>query len=130
MTRYLILLLLVVGCIEQPKPHPVVRKPSLYARIGGYDKVEAIVEDFSKRQGNSVFKEERVKRRLIEHLSAALGGPWSGGPEELRRFLLDIDHQQGAAEIMRGLEQSIRATDLGERTLSEVLAALQPKTTR
>jgi hypothetical protein len=84
-----LLVLLAAGCMEQAKPNPLARRPTLYARLNGEPFLAGVVDDFvagvikagpEGPLGKSTWEffergGDPLKRELVEELGAALGGP-------------------------------------------------------
>jgi hemoglobin len=82
-----LVVLCLAGCMEQSKPQPVARTPSLYTRLGGEEGISKVVDDFV----TNVLAEEKIrevhkkhfrtgdvaglKRKLIDQIGEATGGP-------------------------------------------------------
>jgi hemoglobin len=70
-----------------PVATPVTgQEPTLYQRLGGYDALAAVVDDFLARlagdpqlerffAGHSTDSLQRIRQRIVEQLCAATGGP-------------------------------------------------------
>jgi truncated hemoglobin YjbI len=130
---------LLAGCLEQPKPNALPRTQSLYTRLGGEGKLAEIVERFAVKVTRSpevsgpikqAFAEpggEAVKRKLVEQLGAALGGPYEARPDLFLTALQGHVSSLGAPsrKALKGLlEAAIRETVQGERLLEDVNKAL------
>src|SRR5215471_17038475 len=87
-------LLLLAGCMEQPKPKPLPRTPSLYTRLGGSARLEKIADAFVaevqktdavREPIKEAFREDPEARQqaLVHHLGAACGGPQEPSPRGL-----------------------------------------------
>lgn len=85
----MVVLLLLVGCCweasAQEKAHPQ-ESPSLYKRLGGYDALAAVTDDFVGRlvgdkqlgrffNGVSTDSRKRIRQLVLDQLCAATGGP-------------------------------------------------------
>jgi hemoglobin len=86
----LIVLLLLVGGLSQTraqdKAHPPQESQSLYKRLGGYDALAAVTDDFVGRlvgdkqltrffNGVSTDSRKRIRQLVLDQLCAATGGP-------------------------------------------------------
>ena len=86
----LVVLLLLIGCgwqvSAQQKAHPPQETPSLYKRLGGYDALAAVTDDFVGRlvgdkqltrffNGVSTDSRKRIRQLVLDQLCAATGGP-------------------------------------------------------
>ena len=108
---------------------------SLYAKIGGYDALDVIVEDFYCRvldddhlagfyAGSNM---KCVKARQVEFLSAVLGGPgpYTGTP------MRQVHEGRGItmhhfAMVAAHLADSLCAAGLHPDTITEILRAIAP----
>src|SRR5205823_14370184 len=118
------LVLLAAGCMEQAKPQPLPRRPTLYARLGGEPALGRVVNDFvagAARGGpaREFFEKggDALRHELVGELGGLLGGPQparrdkllemfrAAGPQhagELERQLADAFAKPGARD--RGRE--------------------------
>ena len=85
----LVVLLLLVGCYGQVRAQQSAHQettPSLYKRLGGYDALAAVTDDFVKRlvedkqltrffNGVSTDSRKRIRQLVLDQLCAATGGP-------------------------------------------------------
>lgn len=86
----LVVLLLLLGCgwevRAQQKAHPPQETRSLYQRLGGYDALAAVTDDFVGRlvgdkqltrffNGVSTDSRKRIRQLVLDQLCAATGGP-------------------------------------------------------
>jgi hemoglobin len=71
---------------SHPAPQDATAQKSLYARLGGYDAVAAVVDDFVGRlvndkqferffAGHSTDSKKRIRQHILDQLCAAAGGP-------------------------------------------------------
>ncbi len=140
-TLWLVFGLLAAGCMEGQKAAPVSRTPSPYTRLGGTAGLEKVVDHFVARAAASTelrpplreaFRGEDVgplKQRLVRGLGAALGGPYPGTLEDLRRTLLSLSEDTGYQDmgVLLGLlDRAMEDADVGPRARQDVLAALKP----
>lgn len=81
-------LLLALACLAAPSAAAQDGQPkkSLYARLGGYDAIAAVVEDFVVRlvsdkkferffAGHSTDSKKRIRQHIVDQFCAAAGGP-------------------------------------------------------
>jgi hemoglobin len=84
----LVLLLLLVGCGLEVRAQELAHQetPSLYKRLGGYDALAAVTDDFVKRlvedkqltrffNGVSTDSRKRIRQLVLDQLCMATGGP-------------------------------------------------------
>jgi hemoglobin len=108
---------------------------SIYDRIGGYEALEVVVEDFYCRvleddhlsgffAGTNM---NRLKGKQVEFFAAALGGPepYTGAP------MKHVHKGRGITRhhfnlVAGHLEDSLTAAGVPEATISEILGAIAP----
>jgi hemoglobin len=108
---------------------------TIYDRIGGYEALEVVVEDFYCRvlddENLSGFfagaNMSRLKGKQVEFFAAALGGPepYTGAPMKHvhRGRGITIDH----FNLVAGhLKDSLCAAGVPDTTIAEILAAIAP----
>jgi hemoglobin len=78
---------LLVAAVGLPSVTPVrAQERSLYVRLGGYDALAAVVDDFVPRlvgdsllvrffRGHGTAAQQRIRQLLVDQLCAATGGP-------------------------------------------------------
>jgi hemoglobin len=108
---------------------------SIYDRIGGYQGLEVVVEDFYCRvlddehlagffAGTNM---KRLKGKQVEFFAAALGGPrpYTGAPmKQVHQGRgITMDHFNLVAAH---LTDSLRAAGVPETTIGDILAAIAP----
>ena len=82
----LALSMLLSASINAPALAQVKKEKTLYQRLGGYDAIAAVVDDFIGRlvgdsrfekffSGFSVDSKKRIRQHLVDQLCAAAGGP-------------------------------------------------------
>jgi hemoglobin len=114
----------------------LVRKPktdSIYERIGGYQALEVVVEDFYCR----VLDDDRVsgffagtnmsrlKRKQVEFFAAALGGPGPYAGVPMKQVHQDRGITKHHFNLVAGhLEDSLCAAGVPEATIAEILGAV------
>jgi hemoglobin len=109
---------------------------SLYSRLGGYDALAAVTDDFIGRLaadsrlgrffgGMSKNSSNRVRQLVIEQLCAATGGPciYTGRDARTAHTGLNITEQDWSAAVAH-LVATLDKFHVGEREKSEVLAAV------
>jgi truncated hemoglobin YjbI len=137
----LLLPFLAAGCLEGQKPNPLPRTPSVYTRMGGTAKLETVVDSFVDLAAASTDLPEpirdhfrgpdtaKLKKGLVRQLGAALGGPYHGTLEELKRALGSPDQEvtsKDAAVLLRLLDRAMESSEVPGDVRQQVLAALQP----
>ena len=74
------------GINASPAAQDAAAQKSLYARLGGYDAIAAVVDDFVGRlvtdkqferffTGHSTDSKKRIRQHIVDQLCAAAGGP-------------------------------------------------------
>jgi truncated hemoglobin YjbI len=138
---WLLVALIVVGCMEGQKKAPLPRKPSLYTDLGGDAKLEVVVDKFVERAAASSRLREPIraafqgedttdlKRQLVRRLGAALGGPYPGTKKDLQQFLVSLaGSEEVNAEDMNVLlgllDQAMKDAGVG-RARKEVMTSLE-----
>ena len=126
-----LLVLLAAGCMEQSKPQPQTRQPSLYTRLGGEPFLERAVDTFVARVANprtGMHKATReyfqvggdaLKRELVEELGALLGGPQPPRRDKLLE-MFRVAGGQDAQELQAVLRQACKDAGAAARDLEEV----------
>jgi hemoglobin len=116
----------------------LLRKPkadSIYERIGGYEALEVVVDDFYWRvldddhlsgffAGTNM---SRLKGKQVEFFAAALGGPepYTGAPmKQVHRGRGITMHHFNL--VARHLHDSLCAAGVPEDTIAEILGAIAP----
>ena len=80
------LLALLIASSSAPQPTATAQEKSLYERLGGYNAVAAVVDDFIGRLvadkrferffvGHSKDSQKRIRQHIVDQLCAAAGGP-------------------------------------------------------
>jgi hemoglobin len=111
------------------------KSDSVYHRIGGYQALEVVVEDFYCRvlddEHLSAFfagtNMKRLKGKQVEFFAAALGGPepYTGAPMKRVHQGRGITMQHFAL-VAGHLTDSLCAAGVPPDTIAEVLAAISP----
>jgi hypothetical protein len=138
---WLVLPLLLAGCMEGQKQAPEVRRPSLYTQLGGAAGLEKIVDRLATRGAGApelsapvreAFREpdERQKERLVRQLGAALGGPYHGTLADLRKALVLSEDEEPTPQdldvLLRLLDGALTDSGVGPRLRQETMTALGP----
>jgi truncated hemoglobin YjbI len=131
----LIVVLFVVGCMEGQKAAPVSRSPSLYSHLGGEAKIQQVVDRFAERAATTAELGEPIKTaiqenksQLVQQLSAALGGPRSGGMKGLQDVFGPLGElsPEDRKRLLGLLDKALAESEVGKRTRDEVMKALAP----
>ena len=117
---------------------PATRRPDLWARVGGREVIERVVEEFYNRveadpELRPLFPEDLAEGRekQAEFLEQWLGGEARysekyGHPRlRMRHFPFVID-QRAAGRWLRHMAESLRAAGVGESEIAEILNGLGP----
>src|SRR3989442_1368863 len=109
-------------------PGATQEKKSLYQRLGGYDAIAAVVDDFITRlatdprferffSGSSIDSKKRLRQHILDQFCAAAGGPcvYTGREMKTAHTGLKISEDDwNSAARLRGL-MTIIASNLGFR---------------
>ncbi|MCG3126220.1 MAG: hypothetical protein CHACPFDD_01050 [Phycisphaerae bacterium] len=111
-------------------------EPSLYARLGGYDAIAAVTDDFLDRllkdptqgrffTGHSTQSKQRIRQHIVEQLCAAAGGPcvYTGRPTKEAHAGLGIGEQDWSTSVHH-LVASLDKFKVPKREKDELLAIL------
>lgn len=102
-----LLVVLVVGCVEQPKTAPLKREKSLYTRLGGDDGMRRIVDDFATRvqetspMSQAISQElakTETRARLVRGLCYEFGGACEGGRGRLGKALASLGGESSESD--------------------------------
>ena len=110
------------------------KEKSLYHRLGGYDAIAAVVDDFIGRlvadkrfekffSGFSVDSKKRIRQHLLDQLCAATGGPCIYMGRDMKTThtglgLTEADWNAGAGHLAESLDKF----KVGKKEKTEVLA--------
>ena len=141
-----LLVLALPGCMEGQKPNPLPRAggsaapPPLYARLGEEAGISKVVNDWvaniqadedippEHKQRLQGGEGEGLKRKLVERMGAATGGPPKPGEPGLRescRELLGLNDADFDA-LVRDLDKALEKNNVGEKEREELKALLAP----
>jgi hemoglobin len=114
----------------------VAQEPTLYRRLGGYDALAAVADDFLGRLasdptlqpffvGHSANSVQRIRQLLVDQLCNATGGPcvYIGRDMKVTHAGLGITKAQWATFIHH-LEATLDKFKVGAREHTELLGAL------
>lgn len=124
---------------EPPAPRmPATRQPHLFERVGGREVIERVAQEFYDRVYEDpvlrpMFPDDRQEgqQKQAEFLEQWLGGEGRysakyGHPRlRMRHFPFVID-QRAAGRWLRHMTEALRACDVGEQEIQEILAGLGP----
>lgn len=135
----------LTGCAaghHQPAAHPpgvqvlASSEPSLYQRLGGYDAIAAVTDDFLDRllkdptqgrffTGHSTQSKQRIRQHIVEQLCAAAGGPcvYTGRPTKEAHAGLGIAEQDWTTSVHH-LVAALDKFKVPKREKDELLAFL------
>jgi hypothetical protein len=124
--------------MEMKKPQPLPRSPSLYTSVGGTLKLEEVVKRWAALAKGSTelrpplrqaLQDDSVQEHLVRLLGGALGGPYPGTLDDLRRFFASpgaAESPQEMATLLGLLEKAMQESGEGPRTTKDVMTALAP----
>jgi truncated hemoglobin YjbI len=129
----LLLALTFAGCLEQPKPKPLARTPSLYTRLGGEAVLTRVVDDYVTRLEEAKLLEsgedlERQKHRMVQQLGAATGGPQRPGGKGLWELFSGVTLRKDSDfdAALQALDRALEDNGVGPRDRGAVKALLLP----
>lgn len=112
------------------------QSPTLYARLGGYDAIAAVTDDFLGRLtteprftrffvGHSEASKAHIRQMIVDQLCAATGGPclYVGQDMKTAHHGLGISEEDWTAAV-NDLTSSLDKFKVPAREKSELLAAL------
>lgn len=128
--------LIVHEHVSFPAPTPSAGPQSLYKRLGGYDAIAAVTDDFLGRlvgdpqlkrffTGTSTDSQRRIRQLAVEQLCAATGGPcfYIGRATRTAHEGLNITEADWQATVNH-LVATLNKFNVPEREKSEVLSAI------
>ena len=121
-----------MGILSRFRKHPTI---SVYDKIGGYEAIEVVVEDFYVRvladdELSGFFtgaNMSRLKGRQVEFFAAALGGPepYTGAPmKQVHQGRGITMHHFGL--VAGHLGDALTAAGVPAKTVTEILGAIAP----
>ena len=140
-TCWLLLALIVAGCMERKKETPLPRQPSLYTRLGGTARLETVANRFLALAASSPELSEpirqairdadhaRQKARLVRSLGAALGGPYPGTQTDLSDFFDSLGVEITApdrAVLLSLLNQALKEAGCRADDRKEAITTIEP----
>lgn len=117
-------LVVLTGCLEQPRNNPLKRTPSAYSHLGGEQKVRQLVDQYADTVAGSAEVRQSVRQaftppdgpartELVRQLSIALGGPYREKADRWKLALsggaadaTDADRAALLAMLDQALQQS------------------------
>jgi len=131
-------LVLVAGCMEGKKETPLVRTPCLYTRLGGEPAITKVVDVFIVNMIRSdkiraphkehLLKGDNraVKRKLIEQIGEATGGPqkYTGRSMKESHSGLDITDADFDATVA-ALDKALDENKVGKEEKDQLLKKLE-----
>ncbi len=139
MRRLVTSTLLTLGLIGAASAQPALAQDkSLYQRLGGYDAIAVVTDDFLGRlvgdaqfarffAGHSTDSKMRIRQHIVEQLCAAAGGPcvYRGRDMKTAHAGLGITESQWDLSV-RLLVASLDKFKVPEREKSDLLGAIGP----
>ncbi|HKS27888.1 MAG TPA: group 1 truncated hemoglobin [Pyrinomonadaceae bacterium] len=130
-----LLAMLVMSSIV-PQPKATAQDKSLYERLGGYNAVAAVVDDFIGRLvsdkrferffvGHSKDSQKRIRQHIVDQLCAAAGGPciYTGRTMRDSHEGLNISEEDWKAAVDH-LVASLDKFKVGKREKDDLLGAI------
>ncbi|HEX8748092.1 MAG TPA: group 1 truncated hemoglobin [Pyrinomonadaceae bacterium] len=131
---FMLALLLVTSSSVQPQA--AAQEKSLYERLGGYNAVAAVVDDFLGRLvadrrferffvGHSKDSQKRIRQHIVDQLCAAAGGPcvYTGRSMRDSHEGLNISEDDWKAAVDH-LVASVDKFKVGKREKDDLLGAV------
>jgi hemoglobin len=139
----LVLLLLLVGCGWEVKAQALAHQetPSLYKRLGGYDALAAVTDDFigrlvSDKQlarffgGASTDSKKRIRQLVLDQLCEATGGPciYIGRSMKASHAGLGISEDEWniAVKLLGETLNKFKVPKAEQDELAKILSTLKP----
>lgn len=110
------------------------QQESLYKRLGGYDAIAAVVDDFVPRlvndpqvgkffAGHSIESRKRIRQHVVDQLCEACGGPcfYTGRPMKVAHGGLGITESQWQASVTH-LVAALTKFNVPQKEQDELLA--------
>jgi hemoglobin len=132
----LAVLSVLVAASAPARAHEPAARPSLYQRLGGYDALAAVVDDFIGRMlsdpalapffaGHGTESKLRIRQLVVDQLCAATGGPcvYLGRDMKATHAGLGITEAQWNAGVAH-LSATLDKFKVGHGERGEVLAAI------
>jgi hemoglobin len=133
--RFLLLLPALLVCAAAATAQ-AAQQPSLYQRLGGFDAIAAVTDDFVGRlvsdsqfvqffAGHSNDSKMRIRQRIVEQLCHATGGPcvYTGRDMKTAHAGLGITAADWDRSVQH-LNATLAKFNVGAREREEVLAAV------
>ena len=130
------IMLAVAVCAPAVAQQPTPSSPSLYKRLGGYDAMAAVTDDFLRRltsdpsfarffSGHSTDSLKKIRQLIVDQLCAATGGPciYIGRDMKTAHAGLDISEKDWDTSV-KYLTATLDELNVPAKEKSEVLAAI------
>jgi len=122
----------------EPAPAPQMAQDSLYKRLGGYDALAAVTDDFITRLatdpkegrffiGFSTDSKLRIRQHIVDFLCVATGGPcrYTGRSMETAHTGLNITEEDWTISVQH-LEETLNQFKVPAKEHQEVINAIAP----
>jgi hemoglobin len=118
-------------------PLPAKEGPSLYHRLGGYDAIAAVTDDFLGRATNDpvivpFFKGlttadlQRIRQHLVDQLCSATGGPCFYPGKDMKAAHAELEITPAVWNVFTGhLNETIARFKIGDRERNELVAIIE-----
>ncbi len=118
-------------------PLPAKEGPSLYHRLGGYDAIAAVTDDFLGRATNDpvivpFFKGlttadlQRIRQHLVDQLCSATGGPCFYPGKDMKAAHAEFEITPAVWNAFTGhLNETIARFRIGDRERNELVAIIE-----
>jgi hemoglobin len=123
--------LLASGCASVGRQ--AAPEPSLYARLGGYEAIAAVVDDILAREvrdsviapffkGLEEADVKRIRQHLVDQLCAVTGGPCFYPGKDMRTAHAEMEITEDVWNAFTGhIGESLAAFKVGERERNELV---------
>jgi hemoglobin len=134
-------LLLLVGCGWKANAQTMSHQESLYKRLGGYDALAAVTDDFIKGlatdkqlskffNGVSLDSQKRIRQLVLDQLCAATGGPCIYIGRDMKKVHagLGISEEDWniAVKLLTGTLNKFKVGKAEQDDLFKILTTLKP----
>jgi hemoglobin len=121
---------------QQIKPMPDMKEKSLYSRLGGYDALAAVTDDFLDRleksktlgrffTGLSDDSAVKLRQHVIDFLCMATGGPCKYGGRDIKVVHTGLEITEADwDENVKLLKETLAKFNVPEKEQGEVLGAV------
>ncbi len=133
-STFLVAAATVSACAAFTRPAAAPREASLYARLGGYEAIAAVVDDLLAREvkdpvvapffkGLEAADMGRVRQHLVDQLCAAANGPCFYPGRDMKSVHAEMEITEDVWNAFTGhIGETLAAFKVGERERNELVA--------